>query len=100
MKLKLEKDQAVLHIFTEPCLLFKVDISVLELGFKLLEGKGWLQIPRHVNQSQGQCSRKDTGGGEPKLQVLGIALPLKSHQSPSQPQFLLYKVEVTYFMGF
>lgn len=40
MKLKLEKDQAVLHIFTEPSLLFKVDISVPELGFKLLEGKG------------------------------------------------------------
>ena len=40
--MKLEKDQAVLHIFTEPCLLFKVGISVLELGFKLPEGKGWV----------------------------------------------------------
>ena len=47
--MKLEKDQAVLHILTEPCLLFKVDISVLESGFKLPEGKGWLQIPRHVD---------------------------------------------------
>lgn len=40
----------MLHIFTEPRLLFKVGISVLELGFKLPEGK-WVDSRSHGHGS-------------------------------------------------
>ena len=73
-----------------------------ELDLKLPEGKGRLFIPLYLDLQQGlgQCNRKDIGRGEPKFQVLGIALPLKSHFIPSLGlSFLLYKVGATYFMG-